>query len=300
MDRKYTIYEHVSKDGKRYIGITSQKLSLRWRKGEGYAKNIHFYRSIQKYGWDGFQHNIIAENVNEDEAKRMEKELIKKYNTTNPKYGYNMTEGGETRQPCPEHVKKILSAKLKNVRKSEEVRKKMSEAAKKRVYGKLSEEHKIKISKSLIGNKRALGCTTNAKMIAMCDKKNNNILKIFKGAKEAGEYLKCCSSGINYACRENMADKGLDKTKYGGVYRGYKWFYMDDEGKIINNNFGHKVNKRNCPIIQYTLDKEKINEYDKMKDIIKKYNFTSMFEILFNNKNELIYEGFLWVRKKEE
>lgn len=73
MDRKYTIYEHVSKDGKRYIGITSQKLRVRWRNGEGYVKNIHFYRSIQKYGWDNFQHNIIAENIDEENAKKWKK-----------------------------------------------------------------------------------------------------------------------------------------------------------------------------------------------------------------------------------
>lgn len=283
MDRKYTIYEHVSKDGKRYIGITSQKLRVRWRNGEGYVKNIHFYRSIQKYGWDNFQHNIIAENIDEENAKKMEKELIKKYNTTNPLYGYNITDGGEARQPCPEHVKKILSEKLKGVKKSEETKKKMSEAAKKRKYGKLTEEHKKKISKSLIGNKRALGCNSNAKMIAMCDM-NNNILKMFSGAKEAGEYLNCCSSGINYACRENMENKGLDKTKYGGIYCGYKWFYMDEDKKIINNNFGMKKNKRNTPIIQYTLTNEKIMEYDKMKDIMKKYNFTSSFSVMFSKK----------------
>lgn len=298
MDRKYTIYEHVSKDGKRYIGITSQKLRVRWRNGEGYAKNIHFYRSIQKYGWDNFQHNIIAENIDEENTKKMEKELIKKYNTTNPLYGYNITDGGETRQPCPEHVKKILSEKLKGVKKSEETKKKISEAAKKRKYGKLTEETKKKISKSLIGNKCALGCNSNAKTIAMCDM-NNNILKIFNGAKEAGEYLNCCSSGINYACRENMKNEGLDKTKYGGIYYGYKWFYVDENNKIINNNFGMKKNKRNTPIIQYTLTNEKIMEYDKMKDIMEKYNFTSTFSVMFSKKNEIIYGGFLWVKKEE-
>ena len=40
MEKKYVVYEHVSKDGKRYIGITSQILRKRWRNGEGYKNNI--------------------------------------------------------------------------------------------------------------------------------------------------------------------------------------------------------------------------------------------------------------------
>lgn len=297
MDRKYTVYEHVSEDGKRYIGITSQKLSVRWRHGNGYSKNKHFFRSIQKYGWDSFQHNVIAENVSEEEAKEIEIRLIKEYKTTDPKYGYNTTRGGDTRQPCPEEVKQKIREKNIGRKRSDETRKKLSEAAKKRDWGPLTDEHKKKISKSLMGNKRALGKHNNTKMVAMCDM-NNEIIKTFISAVEAGKALNIDSSGISCACRENLNINGLGKTKYGGVYGGYKWFYLDKTMNIINNNTGRKINKRNSPILQCDLQRNVVNHFEKIKDAAAA-NGLSKNGLCFalKNKQEVSYKGFLWVRE---
>ena len=47
----YCIYMHILiRDNRKYIGITQQKPSLRWARGNGYKKNTYFYRAIQKYG----------------------------------------------------------------------------------------------------------------------------------------------------------------------------------------------------------------------------------------------------------
>lgn len=56
----YTVYMHVSPSGKRYIGITSQKVEKRWANGKGYKTQQYFYRAIKKYGWNNFQHIIVA------------------------------------------------------------------------------------------------------------------------------------------------------------------------------------------------------------------------------------------------
>ena len=46
----YTVYLHVSPNGKRYYGATKQNINRRWRKnGEGYKKNKDFWESIEKY-----------------------------------------------------------------------------------------------------------------------------------------------------------------------------------------------------------------------------------------------------------
>ena len=299
MDRKYTVYEHVSQDGKRYIGITSQKVTLRWRHGEGYAKNIHFYRSIQKYGWENFEHNILAENVDEEDAKNLERELIKKYETTDPTKGYNVTRGGDTRQPCPDYVRELISQRNKGKPKSEETRKRMSEAAKKRgPRPPMSEEQKEKISKSLIGNKRALGKHNNTKPIAMCDM-NNRVLKVFKSAVDAGNEMGCSSSGIGTACKENGKNNGLNNTKYGGAYAGYRWFFLDKDGKIINNNYGNKNNGRNLQITQCDLNGNTINEFDKLKDATDAFGFprNGLCSAL-KGKEMAVYRGFLWIRKR--
>lgn len=91
----YCVYMHISPSNKKYIGITKQKPEWRWNNGRGYKNNQHFTNAINKYGWDNFQHIIIARGLTEDEAKWLEIELIRVNNTTVSEYGYNNTLGGE-------------------------------------------------------------------------------------------------------------------------------------------------------------------------------------------------------------
>lgn len=111
----FCVYVHIAPNGKKYYGITSRPPCKRWSRGNGYRGNRHFYNAIQKYGWDNFKHEIIEENLTLEEATELEKEMIQKYNTSCPKYGYNHTKGGEFAFEV-----------------TEESRLKMSESAKKR------------------------------------------------------------------------------------------------------------------------------------------------------------------------
>lgn len=57
-------------------------LEERWRKGEGYKKCVLFYRAIQKYGWDNFEHTILEKNIDSQEkANEKETYYIKLYHT---------------------------------------------------------------------------------------------------------------------------------------------------------------------------------------------------------------------------
>ena len=100
-ERKWYVYCHTNKtNGKKYIGITSQVPEERWRYGAGYKNQVAFWRAIQKYGWDGFDHEVVLEGLTEEDAKEKEVELIALYKTNcsrynHPAYGYNMTDGGE-------------------------------------------------------------------------------------------------------------------------------------------------------------------------------------------------------------
>ena len=93
------IYKHTNKkNGKVYIGQTCQKLNNRWQNGKGYSNCRLFNNAIQKYGWDGFDHEILESDIKTiEEANEKEAYYIKKYNSyINYKNsnGYNMTPGG--------------------------------------------------------------------------------------------------------------------------------------------------------------------------------------------------------------
>lgn len=91
----WKVYSHITPNKKMYIGITSQTLQKRWNYGLGYIGCTLFYNAILKYGWDNIEHNLLFDNLTEQEAKLIEIDLISKYNSNNRKYGYNITSGGE-------------------------------------------------------------------------------------------------------------------------------------------------------------------------------------------------------------
>lgn len=93
--RQYFVYKHTVPNGKVYIGITcSIDVDFRWRDGFGYTKNKPFYSDIEKYGWDNIKHEILYNGLSPVEAQRVERSLIKEYNSIDPQYGYNLDDGG--------------------------------------------------------------------------------------------------------------------------------------------------------------------------------------------------------------
>ena len=123
----YYVYIHTCNDnGKKYVGCTTQaKPEYRWgRNGEGYLYNDHFRSAILKHGWDNFEHEVF-EVDSKEEMYRKEVELISFYHSNDPEYGYNNSTGGE-------------KSGLGCIR-SEEYRKKMSQARKGKSLG---EEHR--------------------------------------------------------------------------------------------------------------------------------------------------------------
>lgn len=93
----YKIYCHTNKiNGKKYIGQTNQSLKDRWGENGKRYKGQVFYLAIKKYGWDNFEHELLFDNLSQEEANQKEIELIKLYNTTDKNYGYNITEGGHS------------------------------------------------------------------------------------------------------------------------------------------------------------------------------------------------------------
>lgn len=95
-ERKCLVYVHTNKTNKkRYVGITSQaNLKRRSKNGKAYKGCPYFYRAIEKYGWDNFDHEVLVSNLTETEAKEMERFYIELFRTTNLMFGYNIDSGG--------------------------------------------------------------------------------------------------------------------------------------------------------------------------------------------------------------
>lgn len=120
----YSVYIHITPNNKKYIGITKNAPQWRWRGGSGYSKS-YFGKAVKKYGWENIRHGVYAEGLSKNEAEKMEIALISFYDTTNPKFGYNITEGGHIglQESNPEFKEKLrLATTGKNNHKSIPVR----------------------------------------------------------------------------------------------------------------------------------------------------------------------------------
>lgn len=93
----HLIYMHINVlNHKIYIGQTNKikKPNYRWQNGHGYKNCPRFYEDIQKYGWDKFEHLILATDLTKEEADNLEQYYINRYNTGDPTYGYNLRSTG--------------------------------------------------------------------------------------------------------------------------------------------------------------------------------------------------------------
>lgn len=210
----YSVYMHVNKtNGKRYIGITSQKPLYRWKNGLGYRSQKRFFSAIKSYGWDGFDHYVLRENLSKAEAERTEEELIRKYRSNEEEYGYNIENGGvihKLSEEQKEHLREINTGK----HHSEETKRKMSVS------------HLGMSSKWLSGRKQSEE-TRKKRSILFCGTKNPRARETFQYSLD-GEFVR------SYGCMEEIkAALGIGKTAHisqccSGKRKqayGYMWSY---------------------------------------------------------------------------
>lgn len=242
----YTVYKHITPNNKIYIGITSKNPIYRWRYGNGYRTNPHFWKAIQKYGWDNIRHEILFENLTQEEAEQKEMELISLYQSTNPRYGYNLEKGGLTLpKHTPQSIEKMRQAKL-GKKMSEECKQKHREArlgyvvpdeVKEKFKGnkyaqghKHTDEWKEKMSKRFSGEgnpnygipmsdiqKEKISANTKNKRKVVQLTKDGVIVKEYNSAKEAERETGIHNPNIIACCKGKKTTAG-----------GYIWKYDED------------------------------------------------------------------------
>lgn len=158
----WIIYMYTFPSGKRYIGKTKRTLSERQGHNfNGYDSCTVLWKAIQKYGVENIQQEILFENDMTDEyASRLEQICILLFKTNcnkfyNPKFGYNLTDGGEGLSgwhPDEERLRVLreqlfkFAEQRKGTHPSEETRKKQSEAKKGKPGHPMTEEQRKKLS----------------------------------------------------------------------------------------------------------------------------------------------------------
>lgn len=85
----HIVYKHTCQKGKVYIGITKNLPNDRWNSGMGYITQPKFAKAIMEQGWSNIKHEIIAVGLSREEALKLENDLILKYRSNEPEYGYN-------------------------------------------------------------------------------------------------------------------------------------------------------------------------------------------------------------------
>lgn len=222
----YFVYMHINKiNNKKYIGITKQKTpKLRWGvEGCNYKESPRFYNAIQKYGWSNFEHIILANKLSKEQACQMEINLIKKYQTQNKKFGYNILEGGNVPE-LPLEVRIKISNALKGNKNrlgkvcSEEKKRKISEAQKGR---KLTEEHKAKLRKP---KSATHSCSEETRQKIIANKKDKKAIICIETGIEY-ESIQSCARQMNL-CATNICKVLKGKIKTTG---GFHFKYKDDD-----------------------------------------------------------------------
>lgn len=86
-------------NGKHYVGKTTGTLKRRWTKHGWQARSgeqTYFHNAMRKYGSDAFSVVSLASILATDpQLKEHERFWIRLFNATDPRYGYNLTTGGD-------------------------------------------------------------------------------------------------------------------------------------------------------------------------------------------------------------
>ena len=202
----YTVYVLRDKEGKVYVGATSQSVKSRWNRGNGYRHFPELWATIQSQGWESIHKEIAGTGMDKYSASKLEQELIQQYDSTNPEKGYNRDLGGLT-------TDKRLSISTRR-KISESIRGERNPN-----YGKhFSEERKSKIAESNLGQKRSPETCANigrAKEKPVAQYAMNGVLIAkYESARKASLATGAQAGHISKVCKHQRMTAG-----------GYKWCY---------------------------------------------------------------------------
>lgn len=252
-EKKWSVYVHIVPievsgylHNKYYVGITSKNnCEKRWEHGYGYRYNKHFFKAICKYGWDNIIHQIIATSLSQQEACDMEKLFIALYNSSNPKYGYNKTYGGEG----------VVGIKMNP--KEKERRSLAFKGEKNPFYGK---KHSDSTRKIMSDKHYECSGDKNPRARKMYQfSLNYKFIRVFSTVTEAAKEYGTFDSNINNAARKKCTAKGFFWAYEEEIVKKDGTCYLKLQDEYI-------VPKRGKTVAQYDAHDNLIEIYESTAD----------------------------------
>lgn len=300
MQNNYKIYVHITPNGKLYIGQTKTNLNYRWGSNGCRYKGQVFYNAIQKYGWNNIKHILLFEKLSHDEANIIEQELIKKYQTTNSNYGYNIASGGSCGPSAQEIHQYNLSGdyitSFKSVEEAEQI---------------LNINHRSIYSSICLNDNSDDNFSTRSAGGFLWSYDKSNKIKSFKDSRKreihrydlSGKYI----DSFNSATDAKISLSSLN-ISLSAIYSclngdsqscsGFMWSY--EKKNIINAYVPKVIESARIPIYQYNLNGKYIRSYSYVEEAAKKYNVNceSIRNCCANKTFSLC--GYMWSYKKQE
>lgn len=214
----YCVYVHTNKtNGKKYVGQTvyGDNPNKRWSNGNRYKYNTHFWSAIQKYGWDNFEHEVVASNLTLSEANNFEELLIKTLDTMDQDNGYNLTSGGGARL-LSEETKQRISNAHKGKKLSESTKRKIGDASRGRNVGRKYTESTLqkmrgntnwKRKHSEESKRKMQDSSPNKKAVLQKDK-NGNVLNQYNSLASASRATGISFKTISSCCHHYIKISG--------------------------------------------------------------------------------------------
>ena len=196
--KQYSVYKLTCPNGKVYIGKTNRDIKKRFGNGCNYQNNPPFYEYIKEVGWDNIKVDIIAENLDNEQAKIIETQNIEKYQSFIESKGFNRSKGeGTLGMTRPEDERKKISESLKG-------EKCYWYGKGKRKSKTITKDHEININ------------WISTRAVVMMDL-NSNIIKEYPAISIASYENNILKSAICNCCKGHRLTAG-----------GYKWKYKED------------------------------------------------------------------------
>lgn len=239
----YSVYVHTFPDNKKYVGTTSTDVAYRWGSNGCNYKNPAMKKAIKDAGWENVKHEVVATCLTEEEATEMERALIKKYNSADDRYGYNISLGGissklmsdSTKQKLREanlgkEVSKETRAKIgkyqKEIKRSEEAIQHMRNAQKLNFRNgnnaMHSPEARAKASMSLKGRQLDLHVIQSASEAKYHPVENIITKKRYKSVDDASKETGISRTTITRHCNNK------------NIHKPQEWQYIGEKGTKLS------------------------------------------------------------------